>query len=628
MKISRLALLVFTALAAALAPESAGAAGAPAAIEVDAREAARKIFHAHLTIPASPGPLTLLYPKWIPGDHAPTGPIADLAGMRISSGGKVLAWKRDDVDMFAFRIDVPDGAAAVEVMLDYLSPADPNNLSNASATANLAVINWDSLVLYPKDARADEIQYAATLRLPAGWKYATSLTRRSDANGAVSFEPVSLTMLVDSPVLTGAHFRVASLSNGGVAHRLNIAADSESSLAITAAEERSYQNLVAETLALFRARHYRHYDFLLTLSDYTAHFGLEHHESSDNRVPERSLIDEDKRKSSLVGLLEHEMVHSWNGKYRRPAGLAPGHFDEPMRGELLWVYEGLTNYLGAILTARDRSLTSEEFRQSLAQTAAEMDYVKGRAWRPLSDTAVAVQILWDARKDWSSWRRSTDYYDESTLLWLEADAMIRRETENRKSLDDFCRLFHGGPDGEPKVLPYTFDDVMAALHQVLPYDWKGFWTERLQRLAPHAPLEGIAASGWRLIYRDSPNDFQRALEEGNRRLDARFSIGLAPGDEGDIPDVVPESPAAKAGIGPGMRIAGVNGKRFTKDRLRDAIASSKSHPIELILINGDDIFTIRLDYGGGEKYPDLERDASKPDLLSKIIDPLAGPAAR
>jgi predicted metalloprotease with PDZ domain len=621
LKTSRLALLALAVLSGVLAPAACGA-GAPATIDVDAREAPRKIFHAHLTIPASPGPLTLLYPQWMPGDHGPTGPIADLAGMRMTARGKALAWKRDEVDMFAFRIEVPEGADAVDVTLDYLSPAEPSNLNNASATANLAVISWNSLILYPKDARADEIQYAATLRLPAGWKYATSLTRRTESNGSIEFEPVSLTMLVDSPVLTGSHFRVVNLNNGGVAHRLNIAADSESSLAITAPEERSYQNLVAETFALFRARHYRHYDFLLTLSDYTAHFGLEHHESSDDRVPERSLVDEDKRKSFLAGLLEHEMVHSWNGKYRRPAGLAPGHFDEPMRGELLWVYEGLTEYLGAVLTARDRSLTAEEFRQQLAQTAAELDYTKGRAWRPLSDTAVAAQVLYEARKDWSSWRRSTDFYDESTLLWLEADALIRRETNNRKALDDFCRLFHGGASGEPKVAPYTFDDVMTALNQVLPYDWKGFWTERLQRIAPQAPLAGIAASGWRLVYRDSPSEIQRALEEGNRRLDARFSIGFPASDEGDIPDVVPDSPAAKAGIGPGMHIAAVNGKRFTKDRLREAISSSKSRPIELILVNGDDISTIRLDYSGGERYPDLERDSSKPDLLSQIIEPL------
>jgi predicted metalloprotease with PDZ domain len=616
--------LLLFALAPSLMPADASATASPVTIEVDAREAPRKIFHARLTMPAVPGPLTFLYPQWMPGDHGPTGPIADLAGMRITANGKTLSWKRDDVDMFAFRIDVPEGTASVEIALDYLSPADPSNLSNASATNNLALISWATLLLYPKNVRPDEIPYAASLKLPTGWKYATSLTRRGESNGSIQFEPTSLTMLVDSPVLAGSHFRVVNLSDsGGVPHRLNIAADSESSLAITAQEERAYQNLVAETDSLFRARHYRHYDFFLTLSDYMAHFGLEHHESSDNRVAERSLIDEDKRKSFLIGLLEHEMVHSWNGKYRRPAGLAPGHFDEPMRGELLWVYEGLTNYLGAILMARDRSLTPDEFREDLAQIAAELDYTKGRAWRPLSDTAVAAQILYDARKDWSSWRRSTDFYDEGTLLWLEADTLIRRQTDNRKSLDDFCRLFLGGGSGDPKVVPYAFEDVVAALNQVLPYDWKTFWTERLQRVGPHAPLAGISASGWQLVYRDTPSGIQRSLEEGNRRLDARFSIGFTAGDDGDIPDVVPDSPAARAGIGPGTRIAAVNGKRFTRESLREAIAASKSRPVELIVVNGDDFATFRLEYNGGERYPILEQDSGKPDLLSRIIEPLA-----
>jgi predicted metalloprotease with PDZ domain len=622
-QISHFAFLALAVLLDGVAAPSARGADVAATLDVDARDASRKIFHARLTIPARPGPLTLLYPKWMPGDHGPTGPIADLAGLRFTARGKPVAWQRDAVDMYAFSLDVPEGADAVDVTLDYLSPAEAGGSAIASATANLALVSWSSLLLYPKGADADVMSYRASLKLPSGWKYATSLTRHAESPEDVEFEPVSLTALVDSPVLAGSHFRVVTLSDGPAAHSIDIAADSEASLAMSSDVKKSYDALVAETAALFRARHYRHYDFLLTLSDHTAHFGLEHHESSDDRVAERSLVDEDKRKTFLAGLLEHEMVHSWNGKYRRPADLAPGHFDVPMKGDLLWVYEGLTEYLGAILSARDGSLTPQEFRQYLAQTAGELDQTRGRAWRPLADTAVAAQVLYDARADWASWRRSTDFYDESMLLWLEADARIRRESQGRKSLDDFCRLFLGGESGPPRVVAYTFEDVVAALDKVLPSDWKKFWTERLSTIQPHVPAAGIEASGWRIVYRNWPTDMQRASEDARKRLDARFSIGFAASDEGDIPDVVPDSAAARAGIGPGMRIAAVNGKRFTKEALRDAIASSKARPIELIVVNGDDFATRRLDYAGGERYPDLERDPSKPDLLSKIIEPLA-----
>jgi predicted metalloprotease with PDZ domain len=618
-------------LLAALLLAAAGLASArdrPVQLELDARDAPRKIFHAKMTIPVKEGRLTLLYPKWLPGEHGPTGPITDLAGLTFTAGGRPLPWRRDPVEMYAFEIDVPPGPGTVEVALDYLSPAETGGFSSgSSATANLTLLSWNQVLLYPKGMPSDEIDYEATLRLPAGWKYATALTTRSESGGAVHFEPVSLTTLVDSPVLTGSHFRVVTLEAAPIAHRIDIASDSEATLEMSPEDLTHYKNLVAETGALFSARHYRHYDFLLTLSDHVAHFGLEHHESSDDRVPERCLVDEDKRKTDLAGLLPHEMTHSWNGKYRRPADLAPGRFDVPMQGNLLWVYEGLTEYLGQVLTARSGLLTAEQYRQSLALTAASMEATKGRAWRPLADTAVAAQVLYDARADWALWRRGVDFYPESELLWLEADAKIRKETGGQKSLNDFCRLFFGGASGPPKVLPYTFEDVVGALNQIAPSDWKSFWRTRLDSTSPRAPLAGIEAAGWRVVYRDTPTDMERAAEEAHETIDARFSLGFSVGKEGGIPDVVPDSPAAKAGVGPGMKITAVNGKRFSKEVFRDALKASKTHPVELLLENGDDFATYRIDYSGGERYPDLERDSSKPDVLSQIIRPLAQSAA-
>jgi predicted metalloprotease with PDZ domain len=593
-------------------------------LDVDAREAPRKIFHAKLTIPAAPGALTLVYPKWIPGEHGPTGPIADLAGLRFTAAGKPVPWKRDLADMYRIQLVVPAGADAIEAHLDYLSPAETGQFSSgASATANLALISWNQLLLYPEGRKPDETLFDATIRLPQGWKWATALERASatPAEG-IRFAPVSLTTLVDSPVLAGEYFRVVALTEGPPAHRLNIAADSDAALAISPELEAQYRSLVAETGALFGARHYRHYDFLLTLSDHTAHFGLEHHESSDDRVDERSLVDADRRKLA-AGLLPHEMTHSWNGKYRRPADLGIGSFQEPMRGDLLWVYEGLTEYLGQILSARSGLLTADQYREELALTAAEMDHQKGRAWRPLQDTAVAAQVLYGARGDWATLRRGVDFYAESELLWLEADTLIRRESRGHRSLDDFCRLFHGGTSGPPRVVPYTFEDVVAALNQVQPYDWQTFWKKRLDATEPGAPLQGIAESGWKVVYSEDVPDMQRAAEDTRKVTDVRYSIGISVRDDGSIPDLVPGSPAAAAGLGPGMKLVAVNGRRWSAPILREAIRKSKTRPIELLVENSEFFKTVRLDYAGPERYPHLERDTARPDLLSQIVKPLA-----
>ena len=599
----------------------------PVTLEVDAREAPRRIFHARLVIPAAPGPLTLVYPKWVPGEHGPTGPITDLAGLKFSAGGKPLAWRRDPVDMWALHCDVPAGAGAVEVSLDYLSPAETSGFSSgASTTSKLAFISWNQLLLYPQGMNTDEITYAATLTLPGGWKYGTALQAGKETAGRIEFPPVSLTTLVDSPVLTGQYFRTVTLTDGTPAHRIQIAADSAAALEMTPAHLAQFQALVAETGALFGARHYRHYDFLLTLSDHTAHFGLEHHESSDDRVAERSLVDEDKRKM-LAGLLPHEMTHSWNGKYRRPAGLATPNFQDPMKGELLWVYEGLTEYLGQILTARSGLLTPEQYREQLALTAATMDLQAGRSWRPLADTAVAAQLLYDARADWSAWRRGVDFYPESELLWLEADALIRRETQNKKSLDDFCRAFLGGASGPPKLVTYTFEDVVAALARIAPYDWAGFWKSRLETTQARAPLGGIEAAGWKLAYTDALPDMLRAADEANRTTDERFSIGILVREDGSIPDVIPNTSAARAGVGPGVKLVAVNGRAWSKDVLRDAIRATKAgDKLELLVENGDYFETRRLDYADGLRYPRLTRDGSRPDVLSQIIASLAAAA--
>ena len=597
----------------------------PIKLEVDATDAPRYILHAHLQIPVHPGKLTLVYPKWIPGDHAPTGPITDLVGLKMSAAGKPVQWRRDDVDMYAFALDVPAGANTLDVRLDYLpAPGAVAADSGASTTAKLADISWNEVLLYPKDAKASAVQFAPSLRLPEGWQYGTALVPAGKTGEWIQFEPVSLETLVDSPVIAGAYFRTVALTPGQQPpHFLCIAADSAAALDLKPEDSRHFTHLTAETGALFGARHYRAYHFLLTLSDHIAHFGLEHHQSSDNRVAERYLIDPDLFKLQ-AGLLPHEMTHSWNGKYRRPAGLDTPNYQVPMKDELLWVYEGLTDYLGEILAARCGLWHDEDFRQWLAMQAAKLDDEPGRTWRPLIDTTVAAQLLYDARREGNAWRRGVDFYPEGALIWLEADVLIRQQTQGRRSLDDFCKKFCGGTSGPPKVVPYTRDDVIGLLNEIAPYDWQQFFQKRVYDITPRAPLGGIEGAGWRLVYSNTIPPLLKAAETAQKFTDERFSLGLTLKEDGEVQDVIPGSPAAKAGISGGMKLVAVNTRRWTPEILRAAVSAAETNtaPLELLVENDDYFKSCKVDYHGGEKYPWLEREPARPDLLSEILKPL------
>ena len=377
---------------------------------------------------------------------------------------------------------------------------------------------------------------------------------------------------------------------------------------------------MVQTGLLFGARHYRSYRFLITLSDHVAHFGEEHHESTDIRLPEKWLTDPQVRKAAN-SVVAHEFVHSWNGKYRRPAGLVTKDYQEPERTGLLWVYEGLTEYLGTVLTARAGFWTPETTREYLATVVQGQENQRGRSWRPLEDTAIAAQLLYAARPDWAAWRRSTDFYDEGTLLWLDVDTLIRKQTGGKKSLDDFCKEFHGGPGGQPKTVPYTFEDVVHALEKVTPYDWKGLLTRRVTETAAHAPLDGLHRGGWRLAYGKDPTDFASAVRALNKTVDLTASLGLLLNEDGMVVDIIPNTPADKAHMGPGMKVVGVVGRSWSADRIRDAVkASGKTRRPLALLVNNDDYLHLhRLDYHGGAKYPRLERSPHEADLLDAIL---------
>jgi predicted metalloprotease with PDZ domain len=590
-------------------------------IAVDATTAPRKIFHATLKIPATAGDLTLYYPKWIPGEHAPDGPVIDLAGLFFKANGQTLKWRRDTLDGFTIHVDVPAGVTEVDAALDFLSPAtfEAGFSAGSSATDKLAVISWNQLLLYPMGYKSDDINYSASLKLPDGWKFGTPLPITSQTGNEINFATVSLTTLVDSPVITGEFLKVVPLAPDPPTE-MDIAADSAAALDAPPEVWDHYKNLVEQAQKLFGAHHYRDYHFLYTLSDHVAHFGLEHHESDDSRVDERALVDDTSRKLS-ASLLPHEYVHSWNGKYRRPYDLATPDYEQPMQDDLLWVYEGLTNYLGFVLTARSGLLTDAQDRDDLANTAAVLDHTPGRAWRNLQDTADAAPQLYFAPRAWESWRRDTDFYDEDTLNWLWVDVIIRQQSRNKKSIDDFCHLFHGAPSTGPMVKTYTFDDVVNALNQVVPYDWRGFWTERLTNHGPGAPLGGIEGSGWKVVYDENPSEMTSNAAGMYHIVPAAASIGLDLRDDGGIVDTIEGEVSAKAGIGPGMKVVAVNGRRFSPEVFRDAIKAAKgtTAPIDLLIENTDYYKTYKIDYHGGEKYPHLVRDESKPDLLTEIM---------
>jgi predicted metalloprotease with PDZ domain len=601
----------------ALVVSGASAAAAQALsikLTVDATQAARNILHTKFTIPVRPGPLTLFYPKWIPGEHSPTGPINDLVGLKLSANGKPVAWQRDDVEMFAFHCEVPPGVNELEVSFDDVSQPE------TTASAKLARIKWNRLILYPREMNSDTIRVSASLLLPAGWKFASALPVLSEHKDGFQFKEVSLTEFVDSPAIIGENFRKFPLTSTGITNEMDAVADTPAALEMKPETLTGLKNLVQEAYALFGARHYRNYRFLVTFSDHGGSEGLEHHESSEDGVGEKALFDE-LELLDFADLMGHEYTHSWNGKYRRPAGLTTPDFEQPMKGELLWVYEGLTEYLGRVLPARSGLWSADDFRESLAAVAAEFEMQSGRQWRPLVDTAVAVQFTYPSPRAWMNYRRRVDYYDEGSLIWFDADVLIRQRSNGKLSLDDFCRRFHGGSDTPPLVKTYTLDDVVNTLNEVMPYDWRSFLTTRIYQVAPHAPLAGITGGGWKLVYRDKPNTMVRLGDHARKSVDLLYSIGAMLKEDGSVMDVNPDLEAAKAGLAPGMKIITVNGRAWSTDVLREAITAAKSSttPIELVVENGSFTGVYKLNYHGGERYPHLERDPTKPDVLADVI---------
>ena len=613
------------ALAATLVVFGA-AQGADLTVRLDARQIARKHVHTDLTLAVKGGgPLTLVYPKWIPGEHGPTGPLDTLVGLTIRANGQALTWRRDPLEMYAILVNVPAGVTHLEIGMDSGLPVDSGDFTAGPASsAQVAVVSWNQFVLLPKGRDAATLSTEASLIPPPDWKLTSALALKPQADGSVQLEGATLARLIDSPVQLGRFARHIELAGSApfpeLKHTISLVADSEEAMAVPDDFAAGYGRLVAQAGMLFGTRMYRHYTWILTLSDHVAHFGLEHHESSDDRVDENSLSDVPLREG-VAELLAHEYVHSWNGKYRRPAGLLSPDYQKPMDGSLLWVYEGMTEFWGTVLPVRSGLVTPESYRERLASLAGFYDIQTGNRWRPLGDTAVAAQILYSAPNAWSISRREVDYYEASEFLWLNVDAELRARSGGKASIDDYTKRFYAGAGGAPALKPYLEADVYSTLASVVVADWRALIHRHLDSLGPAALLEGLKSAGWQLTYTAARNSYVDTREKRTKTSHREWSIGMIIDDKSTILETVEDRAAAKAGAGPGMKILAVNGHKYSVEVLDAALVAAQAsrQPIEILVENGDYYRVLSVSYFDGPRWPHITRIEGQPDVLGEVL---------
>jgi predicted metalloprotease with PDZ domain len=595
-------------------------------LSVDATDTNRRIVRVRETISGISGETVLLYPKWLPGTHAPDGPIEAVAGLKITAQGASVAWTRDPVDVYAFRVHAGAGVKALEVEFEYLSPPS-GAVGDIEISRDLLFVEWNNVLLYPAGYFVRQIPVVATLKVPSGWQSATALETASKSSEETTYQRVSVETLVDSPVFAGRYAKRLELDPGSATPAfLDLFADRPEFLEVKPEQLEAHRALVRQAYKLFGSHHYAHYDFLYSLSDQIYQEGLEHQQSSENGTDPETFTEWDKTAWER-DLLAHEYTHSWNGKFRRPADLWVPSYNVPMQGSLLWVYEGQTQYWGDVLAARSGLRTKQQSLDNLADNAAYYQYQAGRRWRALQDT-LDDPVIDPGRhaRGWNNWQRFEDYYSESELIWLDADTLIRERSQGKRSLDDFARAFFGINDGSTTTVTYTFADIVKALNAVEPYDWAAFLRQRLDAVGKPPPLDGLQRGGYRLVYNDTPSEYLTASEGQSKRSNLQYSIGIELNDKdqaGTISTVVWDSPAFKAKLTSGMQVLAINGVAYDVDVLKDAITAAKSAPapIELIVKNGDRFLVVNVDYHDGLRYPHLERDASVPSRIDDILAP-------
>ncbi len=608
---SFLALIAITSLAMRAAAQDATT---PAmTLEVDETQAPRRIAFVHEEIRGQPGTLDLAYPRWIPGEHGPTGPIQQFVTLRVHSGNTTLPWTRDPEDIYTIHVDIPVGTDRITVDFDTL-------LENTISDHQL-LLAWNTVVLYPRGIDKRQLMIEPSILLPPTWHQGSSLVVTNQTGSRLSFAPVSLERLIDSPVLAGEFFRAVPLASTWPAE-LDLTGDSQA--AVEKADDEhavtTFGKLVDQDRAMFGFRHWKTLHLLVSQSEGRPFDGLEHEDSPYSGVGDAGLSKKDQLEKFGGWLLAHEQSHSWNGKYRRPAELySRPDYQGPERTSLLWVYEGLNQYIGMLLATRSGFNDEAFMRDYLAWVAANFTHQPARTSTALVDTATENWVLRTVDDAWSSLRRGQDYYDEGALIWLRADTLIRKQTQNRHSLDDFMRGFFGQKDTDPIVAPYSRDEVEASLSAISTYDWHGFFETRVYQVNSKPPTDGLEAAGWRLVYNATPNRlYAVALPDS---YDAAYSIGMYVKKDGTISDVMPGTPAYDAGFGPHMTILAVDGRAYSTDVLNESIAHPRNGRISVIVRNFDSVETREIPYAGGIRYPHLERIPGVHDYLSEIMTP-------
>jgi predicted metalloprotease with PDZ domain len=629
-------------LAAALLASSAAAQKTPIKITVDLSEAPRHLYHAEIDLPVTPGkPAAFLTPQWIPGDHAPNGEANAISGVVFTAGDKTLAWRRDDVNLYEFHLDIPAGVTSIHVHLDAIV--------TSRASKQLACLEWDRLMLYPAHIPVKEIAIEPSITVPAGWGIGTALTptgagapppttgldesAHTPPAGAVTthYAVTNVEQLEDSPVIAGKYFHEFPLApDVKPAHFIDVVSDEPEDSNLRPELLAEIANLVREAGAAYASHHYYSYHFLLTLSNVAGGEGLEHGQSSDNGVGEKGFA-EPAQTLGNSDLLSHEFTHSWNGKYRRPSTLYQPDFATPQQGMLLWVYEGMTQYMGNVLAARSGLKNQAQYRDMLALSAASLDNEPGRIWRSTEDTAIASSIDRAPIAPWGNWSRGQSYYQEGELVWLDADTLIREKTGDRKSLTDFLHIFLGkGGDTGPLIVPYDRKQLIADLNEVLPYDWAAFFHDHIDVPTPHTDLAGIERGGYKLVYTDKPSPSERMLAaargpRGGGAVNVWYSLGFRVTGDGTLAQIKYDSLADRAQLTSGQKIVGVNGEVYSGDALLKAIDDAKgaAKPIQLLIQDETKLTMVNLDYHDGQRYPSLQRVEGATDYLDEITKPLA-----
>jgi len=595
----------------------------PETLVLDARDAGRGLMTATMRIPVKPGPFTFVYPKWVPGEHGPTGPLADVSQIKVSANGQPLDWRRDQVDMYAFHVDVPRGVNTLDVRFTVLL-----NSPDTMSTPNLAIVNWNRVLFYQNDTNSHDVYFKPSIILPDGWSYGTALPGPQQSGQRVDFAVVALNMLVDSPLDCGRYYKHIELwrqgnGQGSAYQMLDVFADKPQDLDFKDKLIAKYKNMTPQALALYGSRHWNDYHSLLTLSDAVGFQGIEHHQSSDNRAPD-DFMTNPQYQLAAGDLLTHEFSHSWNGKYRRPADLTTLNFQIPEQTDLLWVYEGMNQYLGDLLSFRTGIRKPSDYPQYLAYVYARMATEPGRNTDPLIDTTTAAPFLYEAQGDYSSIRRTAaDFYTEGELLWLDVDTIIREKTHGRKSLDTFLHLYSAPAVTGPITKTYTRADIEHLLNEVVPYDWHAFFQKRVYEVAPQPPTSELARAGWKLVYTSKPNPFIAAFQTLRHGNDQWFTYGLLLNKDDTVRDVREGSPAWQAGMAPGMKIMAVDGQAFSSDTLKYVLEQAEHSTTPTGFLVQDDGWyrTLDVSYHGGPQYPHLVRLPGTPDMLAKIMAP-------